>query len=51
MAGHTPWREIKHKKDEQTQRTEKGLEIPVPERKSILDALRKVARPAKKPSE
>jgi hypothetical protein len=48
MAGHTPWREIKRKRK---QRTEKGMEIPVPERKDVLDALRKASRPAKKPSE
>jgi hypothetical protein len=30
-----------------TQKTPKGLEIPVPERREFMDALRKVTRPAK----
>jgi hypothetical protein len=30
-----------------TQRTPKGLEIPVPKRKEVLDAFRKIIRPAK----
>lgn len=33
-------------KDEDMQTTEQGYEIPVPKRKDVLDALRKVARPA-----
>ncbi|MEY2431688.1 MAG: hypothetical protein QOC92_1413 [Acidimicrobiaceae bacterium] len=35
----------KRPKDEPTQTTEQGYEIPVPKRKDVLDALRKVARP------
>jgi hypothetical protein len=38
-------------RDEPTQRTEKGYEIPVPKRKTVLDALRKVARPPKRDDE
>lgn len=36
-------------KDKQpaTQRTGKGLEIPVPKRKDVLDAFRKIVRPTK----
>jgi hypothetical protein len=33
----------------ETQRTEKGLEIPVPKRKEVMDAFRKIIRPPKKP--
>lgn len=47
MSGHTPWREIKHKKDQPTQVTPKGLEIPVPTRASIFDAFKKIAKPKK----
>jgi hypothetical protein len=32
-----------------TQKTPKGLEIPVPKRKDVMDALRKLVQPAKKP--
>jgi hypothetical protein len=32
-----------------TQRTPKGLEIPVPKRKDVMDALRKLVQPVKKP--
>ena len=32
---------------EPTQRTEKGLEIPVPKRKDLLDAFRKIVKPKK----
>jgi len=32
-----------------TQRTPKGLEIPVPKRRDVLDALRKLVQPARKP--
>jgi hypothetical protein len=35
--------------DEPTQRTPKGLEIPVPKRRDVLDALRKLVQPARKP--
>ena len=36
------------KPQEPTQRTPKGLEIPVPKRKDIMDAFRKIAAPVKK---
>ena len=29
------------------QKTRKGLEIPVPKRRDVMDAFRKIARPAK----
>jgi hypothetical protein len=49
MSGHTPWREIKHKRNEPKQTTDKGLEIPVPKRSEVMDAFRKiVGTPAKK---
>lgn len=35
-------------KREPTQKTPKGLEIPVPKRKDVLGALRRIARPEKK---
>ena len=35
--------------DEPTQTTPKGLEIPVPKRKELMDAFRKIIRPVKKP--
>jgi hypothetical protein len=35
--------------DKPKQTTKKGLEIPVPKRRDVLDALRKVAPPPKKP--
>jgi hypothetical protein len=31
-----------------TQRTPKGLEIPVPKRKDVMDAFRKIVKPVKK---
>jgi hypothetical protein len=31
----------------ETQRTEKGLEIPVPKRKDVMDAFRKIVKPKK----
>lgn len=34
---------------EPKQTTPKGLEIPVPKRKDLMDAFKKIARPAKKP--
>jgi hypothetical protein len=37
------------KKQEPKQTTPKGLEIPVPKRKDVLDALGKVAKPSEKP--
>lgn len=30
-----------------TQRTPKGLEIPVPKRKEVMDAFRKIIKPTK----
>jgi hypothetical protein len=33
---------------EPKQRTPKGLEIPVPKRRDVMDALRKLVQPAKK---
>jgi hypothetical protein len=33
---------------EPKQKTPKGLEIPVPKRRDLLDALRKVVQPVKK---
>jgi hypothetical protein len=38
-----------NEKQEPKQRTPKGLEIPVPKRKDVMDALRKLVQPAKKP--
>lgn len=35
--------------DQEKQITPKGLEIPVPKRKDLMDSLRKIIRPAKKP--
>jgi hypothetical protein len=32
-------------KRDRTQKTPKGLEIPVPKRREVMDALRKVTRP------
>jgi hypothetical protein len=37
------------KPQEPTQKTPKGLEIPIPSRESIFSALRKIAKPVKKP--
>ena len=34
--------------DAPKQKTSKGLEIPVPKRKDVMDALRKLVQPAKK---
>jgi hypothetical protein len=36
-------------KRDRLQKTSKGLEIPVPKRREVMDALRKVARPKPKP--
>jgi hypothetical protein len=33
---------------EPKQKTPKGLEIPIPKRKAVMDALRKLVQPAKK---
>jgi hypothetical protein len=35
------------KPQEPTQKTPKGLEIPVPKRREVMDAFRKIVRPAK----
>jgi hypothetical protein len=35
------------KDHEPTQRTPKGLEIPVPKRKEVMDAFRKIVHPKK----
>jgi hypothetical protein len=35
------------KPQESKQKTPKGLEIPVPKRREVMDALRKLARPVK----
>ncbi len=35
-------------KPQETQKTPKGLEIPVPKRKELMDAFRKITRPVKK---
>jgi hypothetical protein len=37
------------KPQEPTQKTPKGLEIPLPSRESIFSALRKAIKPVKKP--
>jgi len=39
----------KPKEPAATQRTPKGLEIPVPKRRDVLEALRKLIQPARKP--
>lgn len=48
MAGHTPWSEIKHKRDDEREPTQKlpktGDEIPLPKREDVLRDLRKGAR-------
>ena len=36
------------KPQEQKQTTPKGLEIPVPKRKDLMDAFRKIVQPVKK---
>jgi len=36
-------------KPKATQKTTKGLEIPVPKRRDLMDAFRKVIKPVKKP--
>ena len=37
------------KPQEPKQKTLKGFETPVPKRKDVMDAFRKIARPVKKP--
>jgi hypothetical protein len=39
---------VTDKPQEPKQTTPKGLEIPVPKRREVLDALRKLVQPAKK---
>jgi hypothetical protein len=39
----------KRQESAKTQRTPKGLEIPVPKRRDVMDALRKLVQPARKP--
>jgi hypothetical protein len=41
----------KQTKDDPKQRTDKGLEIPIPEREDFFDDLSKGARTPKKPAE
>jgi hypothetical protein len=36
-------------KRDRTQKTPRGLEIPVPKRRKVIDALRQVTRPKPKP--
>jgi hypothetical protein len=36
-------------KPQETQKTPKGLEIPVPKRKELMDAFRKIVGPVRKP--
>jgi hypothetical protein len=40
---------VSEKQQEPKQKTPKGLEIPVPKRKDVMDAFRKIIRPVKKP--
>jgi hypothetical protein len=40
---------MSEKPQEPKQKTPKGLEIPMPKRREVMDALRKAAPPAKKP--
>jgi hypothetical protein len=40
---------VTDKPQEPKQKTPKGLEIPLPSRESIFAALRKIAKPVKKP--
>jgi hypothetical protein len=40
---------MSEKPQEPTQKTAKGLEIPVPKRQDVMDALKKLVQPAKKP--
>ena len=37
------------KPQEPTQKTPKGLEIPVPKRKELMDAFKRIVGPVKKP--
>ena len=41
-------KEQKPAKDAPTQITPKGLEIPVPKRRDLMDAFRKILKPVKK---
>jgi hypothetical protein len=40
---------VTDKPQEPKQKTPKGLEIPVPKRREVMDALRKIAKPPAKP--
>jgi hypothetical protein len=40
-----------HQEPEPTQRTPKGLEIPIPRRKDVMDAIRKVSKPSDPPED
>lgn len=49
-AGETDWEdEGGASQPEPKQRTSKGLEIPVPKRRDVMDALRRLVQPEKKP--
>jgi hypothetical protein len=40
---------MEDKQDQPVQKTPRGLEIPVPKRKDVMSALRKLVQPVKKP--
>jgi len=40
---------VTDKPQEPTQKTAKGLEIPVPKRRDLMDAFKKLVQPVKKP--
>jgi DNA-binding cell septation regulator SpoVG len=40
---------VSDKRPEPKQKTDKGLEIPVPKRRDPMDAFRKIIKPVKKP--
>ena len=46
-----PFGAMPDKRDEPTQRTKKGLEIPVPTRKKWADTLNKIVKPVDGPKE
>ena len=48
MSGHTPWRDIKRKHKEPTEKTPQGFEVPVPKRSEVLANLKKLAQPSPK---
>ena len=52
MAGHTNWRDIKHKgkqpaPEQPTQTTPTGYEMPVPTRDQVFGFFKKVVKPKK----